>query len=780
MKRMSKRALRRASARVFSRKHFRAWLTPASRRARIRPYAPSATIPFAARVLAPDLARPVDDLPDGEVEDGLIKANAYAAGFTVQLGTIDDLLGSGARGNEIFHLTIGALTYEVALTEDPDSFELIPDPVEFAIPPTFLGGTNPWDNVTFDMTWFVEYGKGGSTDSGLPAKLTVDTTRPGPGGSFLGALKFPEDILKNGITSRTFAGVDYIEATVPGYNGEKSGDWLRPYINGVMDTDPNHFAVVPYEDTGEITIRFYRGFIEAQGDGAWAFQNDVFPREENPSLLSQAVLISVSLEDALDDLDEPTVPAYDDDPVGSRIIDEADARRSVIVHIPSIAAITNLDSIEILWGDTVTAGPVPVEDPDNIDIEVEYAAVLEAWLEKNADAEDIAVPIDVRYNVYGEENNLRGTSDPHPVEVNLHVAGGIVDPDPGTEPNENLMPLSTLSDSGAVNRITLADSGKDATAKVPKLSRQEDADGDFLPAFGVGDVIRIIAQDDTELTTHTVVEEDLEPPEGDLDITLDWAALAGLPGGTTPFAYWIDTTLAGGGTNTNKSPPTNVVIEDASALPGGGTLPPVIMPERGAPPETGDGVALGHIVNGVAIGFPIDIENFDPETDTITLSIPMYANRHTGAETPVPGYGDSVGQNRFVLLPPHTVLPPESGDVAEPPVGEPSYKTRPPITVPHILFRLMPDRFPDLHGATFYHTHVIWTIENSVGVGTSPVDIAGAMKVTFETRGEVTDPSPASASTGVQSTTAGAEDGSDAEFRHDLAWLLRRLRNLLG
>lgn len=778
MKRMSKRALRRASARVFSRKHFRAWLTPASRRARIRPYSPSGTIPFAARVLAPDLARPVDDLPDDEIEDGLIKANAYAAGFTVQLGTIDDLLGSGARGNEIFHLTIGAVTYEIALREDPISYELLPDPVEFAIPPTFLGGANPWDNVTFDMKWHVEYGKGGSTDNGLPAKLTVDTTRPGPGGSFLGALKFPEDILKNGITSSTFSGRDYIEATVPGYNGEKAGDWLRPYINGEIDKDNTHFAVVPWEDAGEITIRFYRDFIEAQGDGELTFQNDVFPREENPSQLSQPVRISVSLEDALDELAEPTVPAYDDDPVGSRLIVEADARGPVIVHIPSIPEITDVDSIKILWGDTVTAGPVPVEDPTNIDIEVEYAAVLAAWLEKNAAADDIGVPIDVRYSVYGEEGNLRGTSDPHPVEVNLHVAGGIVDPDPGTEPNENLLPLSTLADSGAVNRITLADNGKAATAKVPKLSRQEDADGDFLPAFGAKDVIRIIAQDDTELTAHTVIEEDLEVPDGDLDIVIEWDDLAGLPGGTIPFAYWIDTTLASGGTNTTKSPITSVIIEDASALPGGGTLPHVIMPERGLPPDDEDNVRLDHIVNTVAIGFPIDIENFDPETDTIRLSMPMFMDRHKPAETPVPGYGDVVGENRFVLLPPHTVLPPESGDVAEPPVDEPAFTTRPPITVPHILFRLEPDRLPELHGDHSYHTHVIWTIENSVGVGTSPVD--EPLKVTFETRGEVKDPSPASASTGVQSTTVGAEDGSDAEFRHDLAWLLRRLKNLLS
>jgi len=738
MKRMSLRAVRAASTRLLLRKHFRAWLAPGSRRPHRRPFAIGATIPYEAEVVPPALARLVKDLPEPETPDGLIKADAYQNGFTVRLGAIDALLPS-VRGNEIFHLTIGSFTYTVPLEEDPISGDLSPDPVEFEIPATFAG-TTPYDNVTFNMTWRVEYGAGGSSDNGLPARLTIDTVPPAPGAAIPGALIFSPDIIRNGITSQTFAGKDYIEARVPGYLGEKAGDWLRPYINGEMDTDDTHFTVIPFADSGDVMLRFYRSFIESLGDGLWSFQYDAFPREEVASQLSKSVEIAVNLKDALDDLDPPEVPAYDDDPGGSRLIDEADARASVLVRVPSIPGITTADSIEILWGDTVTAGPVRVENPAQIEITLEYAAVLSAWLLENEAADDITVDTDVRYNVYGEEGNLRGTSDPHRVEVNLHVGGGVVDPDPGTEPNENLPPLSTLSNSGNINRITLADSGLDATALVPKQSLLDDGAGGLVPSFGVGDVIRIVAADDTELARHTVTAADLTPPDGDLEITLPWAGgLGDLPGGTTPFAYWIET-RAGGGTNINKSPWTSVVIEDASALPGGGTLPAVIMPERGAPPETGDGVALGHIVNGVAIGFPVDITNFNPATDTITISIPMYANRHTGTETPVPGFGDSEGQNRFVLRPPHTVREAESGNVAEPPVGEPAYTTRPPITVPHILFRLEPSRIPERHGSNFYHTHIVWTIENSVGTGTSPTDPAGMLKVTFETRGQVTDP----------------------------------------
>ncbi|UPG92086.1 hypothetical protein L2Y96_10065 [Luteibacter aegosomaticola] len=775
MKRMTKRALRRAAARVVSRTHFRAWLTPGSRRKRITPFSPEADIPFAAHVLPPNLARPITDLPDDEVEDGLITLSGYNNGFTVRLGALDDLMPDGYMDSDTFELTIFAEVYTLRLGDDP------PDIIEFEVPAKFFGPVE-FDHNSFDMTWLVKYG--GSSASGLPAKLTIDTIRPSPGGAFLAALIFDDDIIKNGITSKTFAGADYIEATLPGYTGEKAADWIRPYVNKVMDTDPTHFAVVPYGNSSEvITLRFYRGFIEAQGDGEWDFQCDVMPREENPSPLSRSMLIRVSLEDAIDDLDEPAVPAYDDDPVGSQIIDEADARALVVVQIPSHPDITDRDSIEILFGDDTVTDHVRVENPDLIEISVEYAAVLAAWLVGNEDADDVTVAVDVAYNVISEEGNVRGKSAPHRVEINLHVAGGIIDPDPGTEPNENLIELETRSASDMPNRIPISDREEDATAKVPKLSRMDDGSDGFRPAFKAGDVIKIIARagvdpEDFVLATYPVVEADLTPPDGELDIVLPWAELEKLPGGTIPFAYWIDTALAGGGTNTNKSPPTNVIIEDASALPGGGTLPAVIMPERGDRSSGPDVVPLGHIVNGVAIGFPVDIENFDPDTDTITLSIPMYAAGHKGGEAPVAGYGDVVGQNQFVLTPPHVVREAESGEVAEPVSGEPEYATRPPITARHILFRLTPDRLPELHGTTFYHSHVVWTIENSVGKGTSPTDVVDAMKVTFETRGTVTPPA---ASTGSHlETTAAAEGRGEADPHHDLAWILRRLRKMLS
>lgn len=777
MKRMTKRALRRAAARVVSRKHFRAWLTPESRRKRIRPYAPEGEFPFAAYVLGPNLARPITDLPGGETSDGLITVSGYNDGFTVRLGALADFFPDPDEiaGYEIFHLKIGHMDYKIDFGDYPDD---LPDPIEFDIPGTFIGN-NEFDHVTFDMTWYLQYGDGGASNNGLPAKLTIDTKRPGPGGAFLAPPIFPEDIVKNGITSKTFADANYIEARVPGYSGEKPADWVRPYVDGDRDTDDTHFSVVPWQQAEELTLRFYRSFIEAQGDGLLTFQYDVMPREENPSELSQGVEISVSLADAIDDLAAPAVPAYDDDPDGEKIINEADARARVIVNIPSRPEITDTDSIQILLDGEADSEPVRVGNPDNIAISVAYGTVLAAWLAKNEDADDVAVPIDVTYKVIGEDGNERGESAAHRVEINLRVAGGIVDPDPGTEPNDNLIELETRSASNVRNRIPLADLGKDATARVPKLSKMEDGSGGFAPAFGEGDIIRIIAQTDTEVARHTVVAADLTPPGGDLSIPLLWTDLEKLPGGDIPFAYWIDTTLAGGGTNTNKSPLTNVLIEDASALPGGGTLPALIIPERGDRAPNGDTVPLFHIVNGVAIGFPVDITNFDPKKDTITLSLPMFRNRHSDGEKPEPGYDDVKDQNRFVLEGPHEVRDAESGDVAEPSSGETEYSTRPPITVPHILFRLPATRLPELHGSSFYHTHVVWTIENSVGVGTSPTDSVNAMKLNFETRGTSSAPSAATPPSHV-GTTAAANEDSDGDLQRNLAWILRRLKRMLS
>ncbi|UPG96434.1 hypothetical protein [Luteibacter aegosomatissinici] len=728
MKRKSNRSAKVTAWRSSVGNRFRAWLAPQSRQPRRRrnglPAGIDPKLPLPV-IAAGDLARPIGDLPDGEPIDGLLKYAAYQSGFEVSLGPLSGVIPT-PTGRESITLYVDgtSLALTINLEEQPDG-TLLPDPVVFSVPANFAG-TNPYEYFVTLMWYRVNYGTGASDDS-LKVNIGIDTTKPADGGAFLGQLVFPADIVRDGITVDSFAGRDYIEAEVPGYRGEKAADWARQYIATTLDTDPTHYAVIPWDDVpSRVVVRFYRAFIEMLGDGRHAFQVDVFPREENASSLSEPVYLEVRLDDAIDDLAAPGVPAFDDD-TGTKLVTELDARGNLVVTVPENPLITEDDFVQILWADE-TSTLVKIDDPENIQVVVSYAVILAAWLAGNPEGADAIISIAVRYRIFGPDDNLRGTSETHTVEVNLHVAGGIVDPDPGTEPNENLDVLTLESASGKLNLIDLADRGEDATARVPYLSLADDADGDPLPAWTTGDAISIRDPDGNELASHTVEAIDLDPASGYLEVTVPWDELEPLPGGVVKLAWWVETTLTDGTINTNKAPSTAITIQTTDALPGKGTLSEVVLPEMGR--NAAGWVDLPDIENGVVIAFPMPVENFDPDTDTITVSIPMYLVGHSGTEAPVLGFGDAIGQNRFELPPPHTMHPADAGDVPEPPGGgEP---TRPPVLTPYVLFRLMPERFPTLHGTEWYHSHIKWSITNAVGTGSSP---AVGLFVRFDVRG---------------------------------------------
>jgi hypothetical protein len=759
MKRKSNQLANVAALRPSVGNSFRAWLAPESRRLRRRrngaPAGIDPNLPLPA-VGAGDLARPIADLPGDQPLDGLIKYEAYQNGFEVSLGPLSGVIPT-PTGRESITLYVDGTSLELTinLEEEPDG-TLLPDPVVFSVPATFAG-TTPYDYFITLMWYRVNYGTGASDDS-LKVNIGIDTTKPADGGAFIGQLVFPADIIRDGITVDSFAGRDYIEAEVPGYRGEKAADWVRQYVDTTMDTDPSHYAVIPWDNNPDrVVIRFYRAFIESLGDGRRVFQVDVLPREENASSLSEPVYLEVRLDDAIDDLAAPGVPAFDDD-TGTKLVTELDARGNLVVTVPENPLITDDDFVQILWGDE-TSNLIGIDDPENIQVVVSYEAILNAWLAGNSDAADAAVSITVRYRIFGPGDNLRGTSEAHTVEVNLHVAGGIVDPDPGTEPNENLDVLTLESASGKLNLIDLADRGEDATARVPYLSLAEDAGGDPLPAWTIDDVITIRDPDGNVLASHTVAGSDLDPASGYLEVTVPWDELEPLPGGVVELTWWVDTTLTDGTTNTNKAPPTAVTIQTTDALPGRGTLSEVVLPEMGR--NSAGWVDLPDVENGVVIAFPMPVENFDPDTDTITVAIPMYLVGHTGTETPIPGFGDAIGENRFELPPPHTVHAADAGDMPEPPGrGEP---TRPPVLTPYVLFRLMPDRFPTLHGTEWYHSHIKWSITNAVGTGSSP---AVGQLVRFDVRGTTSPtraiPGPAGAA---RVSTAGDDSTRELAIR---------------
>jgi hypothetical protein len=712
-----------------------------------------------ATVVAVQLAPPVADLPPGEPKDNLVLASAYAdgAGIRVQFGPIngpDQPVGFMPGDSVVLNVDetqIGPITLE---NVDPDDVfsDLKPDPVEFVVMNDAFGPTGEYRSSSMQYQWIFTEG----ATRGPMQKISVDNVAPAPDASFPGKLRFSPDIERNGITPQSFLkdddGNEYIPAEVPGYLGKKAGDAIHGYIDSKVDPDEEDIGLVEYGDSSTfVTVRFPRAFIEAGGDGVKQFQYNIKGREGLISALSDPILISVLIEDFIGDLEEPEVPAYDNDTPDEELINEQDARDNLEVVIPANAAIQAGDSIQLHWG-AVTAPLVTVADPADIRIVLSYAIVLAAWLAGNASGDDMQLPAEVSYDVYRGLLKV-GTSPAHHVEVNLHTAGGGIDPEPGTEPNENLLAPVLRPNSGASNddRIPVEDSGKDATVRIDKLGKN----GEEI--FAAGD--RVVVHYATEvLAAYPVVAEDLADTALPLEITLPSAVIDAVGAGLRNLSYWIERDLANGGFNTTKSPTKDVVVETADALPGAGTLQVVVMPEL----INGSSLGLRSMLDGTPIAIP-EYANFT-EDDDIVLYVPIYPSRHEAGEVPVPGYGAAPGDadqgNRFLLPKPHVMLDAEVGNQTEP-GGNGANPTRPPITVPHIFFRLPVERIPGLHGLSTYHTHITYEVTNDIGAVTSSVK-----GILIDPRGSDSAPAAASAVNG---------RGAAAESVHSL---LERLRAL--
>jgi hypothetical protein len=675
----------------------------------------NATLAYEA-VVTP-AAPPILDLPPTERHDNLVLASGWDDDvITVKIGSFNNPPEGlpWLVGYETIHLVIGSYAFDpIQLSlEDPDDpfSAIVPDVAEFHVARALLG--EPADYRRYEMFYEIHYA--GGTDRGPAQLLSVDNVPPA-NTSFVGQLAFDDDrILKNGITPDVFireAGNEYIRARIPSYAGQKAGDVIRGYINGEEDPSDEDIGRVDWGNTGVVTVLFSREFIESVGDGLWKFQYRIYSREDLQSNLSEPVEVRVLLEEFIADLGAPAIPAYDDDDDPKRI-DEQDARSALVIRIPPHARVTVEHSLRIVWG-SLTTTLVAVEDPSNIGVIMPYNGILADWLAKNPGADDVEVPVDVKYEIFKGDLQV-GTSPAHRIMVNLHVAGG-GDPDPGSEPNENLLSPVVRPASGAANddRIPIADSIRDASVRIPK--KGENGEG----VFKVLDRVTVHYAGRT-LTPRTVETADLEDLDEPLVIVLPRADIIAGGAGMKQVSYWTERDLAAGGSNTSKSPVKDVLVHTSEALPGKGILEKAILPEI-----VGTAIGLDALRDGTPVAIP-EYEIFD-SADTIVIFAAMYLGpRPQPDEMPVPGFGaedtDDDQFNRFEVPVPLVIRPAETGEVAEP--GAPGARpTRPPVTEPHILFRIPRDRFPDVDAnlTNVYHVFLRYEITNEVGATVSDV-----------------------------------------------------------
>ncbi|MET4674776.1 MULTISPECIES: hypothetical protein [unclassified Luteibacter] len=469
----------------------------------------------------------------------------------------------------------------------------------------------------------------GGIEPGPPGQTYITDYTP-PGLPFLGQLVFAEDVMKNGVTPAALRsddnGAEYLPALVPSYRDLAPGD----RILGLVGT---RSEVLDPIDVGneDIELRFMRSFIEEQPDGPMNFSYSVSDRAGNTSQPAAPVRLQVLLNGAIPDLEPPRVPAYDEDTVGPKIIDEEDARADggVIVEIPTNEGILVGDTVMLHWG-SQDIGPVLVTSPSSdpvVTIGVPYAALLAEWA-ATSEGQDVLATVDVGYDVIRGGVIAGSAQQPAVVEVNLYQAGG-ADPDPETPENESLEAPTLTSAGGSDNEIPPEDAEKNATITIPWLQ----ADGE-TPVFLIGDIVTPVygTYDVPSLTIEA------EPAE-DLTISLPVVLIIAVGSGAIDLYYRIERALADGGSNTSRSPTTVVTVHGADELPGGGSLPPGTMPEaKGTAPGQPDRLLIGKVQARDGTDFVIPAYVNQSATDTVTVDMRVfrsfYGSGHPGDRPP--------------------------------------------------------------------------------------------------------------------------------------------------
>lgn len=462
---------------------------------------------------------------------------------------------------DLFYLHVDGV-----LVSDPDGLNFTEGETATMIAPkgafpTERDATNPY-LVTVVITLSVN---GKVTSRPLPVK--VDITPPS-GDYALSPINFEAiregDVLtplmledRNGV----------LTGQISGYLGLEDGDSIQAYM-GIEKSGPPVIVDNSMTRAGkEIDLTFAHDVLDkASPSVLTSFSYTVTDPAGNDPATSPLRKIYINLADAPDDVAEPAVPAFDKD-VGSKLIDEADARNTegVEVEIPYYTNAQEGDRVVVKWGTTPVA-PVELTALDiarnpMVTIALDYLTIYqESGNETNP--HDVAVTYDI---VRG--GNLQMTSPPHDVKVDLTQAGG-PDPEPETPWNENLPLPTAVGDSGVDNDISAEDAKLAITIRIPTKT----VGATPVDAFIVDDLINIIWADNEVLKEYAVTPTDLLLPE--LSIQLDAGVIADLSGGSDVGVYYtasrllFDTTTR----NVSMSPTQKVAVASVADLPGKGSL----------------------------------------------------------------------------------------------------------------------------------------------------------------------------------------------------------------
>ncbi|MCB4920843.1 hypothetical protein LAV78_20195 [Brucella intermedia] len=396
---------------------------------------------------------------------------------------------------------------------------------------------------------------------------TFITDYTAPGRPYPGRLTFDDPTLvKDGLNAAKLAQLeDQVTALVPSYGDAADGDTfvaqLAPHMGGDTTVEADPVQIDKFDPAEKIRVTFPGDKIREIGDGLIEFRYYIADLAGNRSKTADAELISVFINSAIDDLAPPLVPLYH----SPKPLDEIAARMPIYIDIPGNARLAIGDKILAYWGNTPLSPELMVTDPGlpvMLSIPVPYKTIQD---EGNGE-------VIVTYKAYRKSDLLGEPAQGTRVTVDLIQPGG-PDPDPETIENEALgapiLHASGWKQGDPSNLITAEQSKDDATFIVPWLNTVTPA----VPSFEEHDQIDCYYVDRI-FGTIEVTSNDVNNGK-DLTIIVPATVIQDFGSGVMPIHYVTSRTSAINDgddpvTNSAISVSTDVTVESAGDLPGGG------------------------------------------------------------------------------------------------------------------------------------------------------------------------------------------------------------------
>jgi len=312
------------------------------------------------------------------------------------------------------------------------------------------------------------------------------------------------DLPKVPITSEWLAdNNDELAGTITDYMDRQPGDmayvyWLKDIPDDLTNVAP--VAVVPL-DAG-LAFSIPASKIAAVGDGLCFAFYALKDAAGNTSQLSVALRYAVNLGPLPDGLQPPYIPQSLDG-----VINIADLFKPVQVQIRTFLNHRATDEIEIFWADEQLAGRYFVGEGAVFPLLINIPADLIARHFTDGGGRQT---VQVRYRIMRQGTPYDAPADDF--VVNLDVVGP-PNPDWPDPINPDLDPVAIVSNSGAKDHLTNADTGKDASATIA-----------LDPATLAGHFIQLYWNGAPVLPAHEVDASDLAA--GQVIITVPWAMIA--------------------------------------------------------------------------------------------------------------------------------------------------------------------------------------------------------------------------------------------------------------